>query len=539
MAIVPLRNLGQLGIIPDVDPYDLPINAFNFGKNVRFENNTIYRGSVFRRLGSATLDTRNIFGYIDGNNNTQILTFNRDGTSSNWTPGSQVDISATGWTPQVSEAPITVTAVNNLVFVNRPDRVPWFRSKNSVGHFATLPEGAGQWDESWRAQVLTSVAGVVVALNITKGAQALPNDVLWSDFVQYDTPPNWNLASTEGSAGENTLASMQEPIVDGVPLKSRLMIYSRNETWFMDYIGGNEMFRFDRQFDRGVIGTNCVIETNGMHYVFGSNDIWLHDGISQKSIAQGRVRRYIYDSMRRSKSDLFFTTHSPEQNEVMFCYVSDDPFVAFPTTGGEGCNRAAIYNYASDTWYFADLPYVTCAARTASISGKPFDNYGQSYDSQGGSFASQEGDNTLVLVMGSYSTTASGLQHSLRTYAPYDASATSYPLDTAASPGAFLFREGMDLDELNAELRGYKMASSIYPEGRLTTDADPLVFTMGSADNPMAPVSWGNSQTYDATFYRLDHNIAGRYLSYKMEQTDCKRFTLSGFDIDLTILGAR
>lgn len=338
--------------------------------------------------------------------------------------------------------------------------------------------------------------------------------------------------------GENTLASMQEPIIDGVPLKSRLMIYSRNETWFMDYIGGNEMFRFDRQFDRGVIGPNCVVETNGMHYVFGANDIWLHDGISQKSIAQGRVRRYIFDSMRRSKVDMFFTTHSPDQNEVMFCYVSDDPYIAFPTTLGDGCNRAAIYNYSSDTWYFVDLPYVTCATRAASASGKPFDFYGQSYDSQGGSFASQEGDSALVLVMGAYAAPGVNLEHTLRTFMPFNAAATSYPLDNVATQGAFLFREGMDLDELNATLRGYKMASSIYPEGRLSTDANPLVFTMGSADSAMEPVVWGNSQTYDATFYKLDHNIAGRYLSYKIEQTDSKRFTLSGFDIDLTILGA-
>lgn len=141
--------------------------------------------------------------------------------------------------------------------------------------------------------------------------------------------------------------------------------------------------------------------------------------------------------------------------------------------------------------------------------------------------------------MGGNANTALGLGLKLRTFASFNASTTTFPLDTPANTGALLLREGLDLDELNVDLKGYKLASSIYPQGRLGTGAEPLVFTVGSADHPMDDTVWGISQTYDRSFYKLDHNIAGRFLSYRIEQTDCKLFTMSGYDFDLTILGER
>ena len=36
MTNLPIRGLGSVGVITDIDPYSLPINAYTRAKNVRF-----------------------------------------------------------------------------------------------------------------------------------------------------------------------------------------------------------------------------------------------------------------------------------------------------------------------------------------------------------------------------------------------------------------------------------------------------------------------------------------------------------------------
>jgi hypothetical protein len=68
---------------------------------------------------------------------------------------------------------------------------------------------------------------------------------------------------------------------------------------------------------------------------------------------------------------------------------------------------------------------------------------------------------------------------SMRTFEDHHRGSTSFDLDTTANAGAYIERQGIDLDEVQAELRGYKLISSIYPQGRLGADAQALVFTVG------------------------------------------------------------
>ncbi len=540
MAIVPSRGLGKLGIITDVDPFDLPVNAFSFGKNVRFENGRIERGPIFRDVFHFDNDLREFYGYQTATGASRLLTIVKNGGIIEWTPqAGEVWMAPTYWTGQDSDIHTQVVGVNSVIFVNREDHVPWARGKDDAIPFGILPSGAGHWQADWRTKCLCSVAGVLVALNVTKGAKVLPNNVLWSNFVPFYSYPDWDIASTTSSAGENTLAEMKEPIVYGLPLRNTLMIYANHETWTMEYVGGNQMFNFSRQFDKGIIAQNCAVETNSIQYVFGSNDIWMHDGMSQRSIAQGRVRKFIYDNLRLSQKDMFFVAHNPDLNEVMFCYVSDDPYCKFPPVNSSGCNRAAVYNYASETWTFADLPYVSCASRMAVTNAQNFDSDTVSWQSVGGSWSSQEGELKLSFIMGNYSNMPALVPAAIRTYAPVDATTTAWPIDDNANAGSFLYRAGLDLDELNAELRGYKLCSSVYPQIRLGSDAKPLTFSLGSTDYTSDEPVWGITQTYDRTFYKLDHNIAGRFLFLKMEQSDHAQFSMSGLDYDLTLLGSR
>jgi hypothetical protein len=537
LSIIPLRALGKAGVLTDVDPFNLPVEALSFGKNIRTSNGTISRGAVFRTVGAMATDPKHMLSFQDTSGNYRLLYVGQNGNIRSWTSGVEADVSVAGWVSANSDAPVTSCFNNNMIYVNRPDRVPWYRSKDLTTAFTNIPTGGANWDTTHRTQVLRSFAGVLMALNVTKGATVYPNMVKWSDFTSYGAgPANWDVASTTSSAGENILADMNSPIVDGVVLRNRMIIYGAEDTWFAEYIGGNDMFRWDRAFGFGVMGANCVVEHNNTHYVFGNNDLYVHDGIQERSIATGRVRNFIYNSLRKSMADTFFVAHNPALSEVMFCYVSDDPYCAFPASSSvKGCNRGAIYNYADDTWNFADLPYLTHFAQAKADIGVSFDASGGSYDSAGGSFAALGGDAKLTLM--TCGLASGSLPRSLRSYEAYSTGSTTYPLDAFANAGAYMERLGLDLDELKVPLRGYKLLSSVYPQGRMDVDVLPLKMTFGIADHPTEATSWGTEQTFDRTYYKLDFNQAGRYLSYKIVQSDFKNFSLSGFDFDAVILG--
>jgi hypothetical protein len=45
MPRIPNLNLGDIGIVSDLDPHLIPVNAWSEGKNVRFKDNAVEKFS--------------------------------------------------------------------------------------------------------------------------------------------------------------------------------------------------------------------------------------------------------------------------------------------------------------------------------------------------------------------------------------------------------------------------------------------------------------------------------------------------------------
>src|SRR3546814_4620412 len=66
---------------------------------------------------------------------------------------------------------------------------------------------------------------------------------------------------------------------DLLSLRDSFIIYAKNEVWTTDYIGGNYLFRWRKIYDKvGILNQNCVVQVDGLHYVFDKDEIYLHDG---------------------------------------------------------------------------------------------------------------------------------------------------------------------------------------------------------------------------------------------------------------------
>ena len=69
-------------------------------------------------------------------------------------------------------------------------------------------------------------------------------------------PSTWDETDVTESAGFNDLVQMETPILDGATLGSNFLIYSSDQVWQMEFVGGSFIFNFRKLFDdAGVMWT--------------------------------------------------------------------------------------------------------------------------------------------------------------------------------------------------------------------------------------------------------------------------------------------
>jgi hypothetical protein len=538
MAILPIRDLGSTGTVTDVSPYNLPLNAFSRSVNIRFDEGKARRSPIFRSmLPNLTFTPRFCFGIVPSTGFDTVVVASDDYQLHEYVSGSMNNRSGT-ISSNVDPRPFTSTQLANVAYVNRPDKVPSFRGPGGT-NFAAL----NNWPSNYRCESLRSFGDVLIALNTSEGATSYPTRVRFSDITLSNTvPTTWDESDTTASAGFNDLVQMDTPIVDGGTLGSNFIIYSSTQVWLMEFTGGTFLYNFRKLYtDCGMINQNCFTEVDGKHFVFGPRDIYVHDATSKQSICDERVKQFIYQGLNASKADRCFVHHSSELNLIYFCYVSGDELVGFPNT--DRCNRAAVYNYKNNTWSFADLPDVA-AASLANVN--TVETYGTAsgltYNTVGGSYYDQEDSFARHSVFVGPSSSANGItSNKIYVMDLADDGQVSFSYDTEANKPAMLERVGIDLDEAQNELRGYKNISRIYPQAMTkNTDDTTLSFQFGAADVPNGTPNYDNAVTFDLNLdYKIDTRAAGRYLSYKITVADQKDFEFSGFDLEVTATGRR
>ena len=540
MAIIPVRDLGSVGVITDVASYNLPINGFSTAINVRFDEGKVRRAPVFRKVkDSLGFTPRHAVGVVPATGYDTVVMVADDYAIKEYAAGTVTDRSGS-ISGSSDPRPFTSTQLADVVYINRPDRVPVFRGPGGT-NFADLTN----WPSNYRATSLRAFGDFLVALNTTEGSTSFPNRVRFSDIVTANNvPASWDETVVSNSAGTNDLVDMKTAIVDGEVLGNNFIIYSSDSIFLMEFVGGNFIFNFRKLFtDDGLISQNCAVEVQGFHYCFGSSDIYRHDGTTKQSICDERVKNFIFQGLNTNQANVCFVQHNVNLNEIYFCYLSADAQVAYPNA--TRCNRAAAYDYKNDTWAFYDLPNVSSGA-TANVNSVA--TYatatGLTYDLVGGSYFDMEDNfDRHTLMVGEDQSTDGLSSDKLYGIDLADEGKMPFPVDSEATKPPLLERTGLDLDEAGSAAANYTVVTRLYPQADTSNTADTtLTFSFGSSDVPRDTPTYSSTTTFDvATDHKIDARASGRYLSYKMTlaATDLKDFSFSGFDIDVTQTGAR
>lgn len=540
MAILPLRDLGAVGVITDRASYNIPINGFSTGINVRFDEGKVRRAPVFREVkASLGFTPRACIGFTPATGYDKVIMVSDDYAIKEYASGTVTDRSGS-ITGSSDPRPFTGAQLADVIYVNREDRVPVFRLPAGT-NFADLTN----WDSNWRAGALRSYGDFLLGLKMTESSTNYPNRVRWSNLVTAGAiPDSWDATDTTKSAGFNDLVELKTPLVDGVPLGSNFILYSSDQVWLMEFVGGTFIFNFRKLFtDSGMINQNCAVEVEGKHYVFGPADVYVHDGTTKQSICDERVKDFIYKGLNVQKSDVCFVHHNPNLNEIYFCYLSGDEFVAFPNA--TRCNRAAVYNYRNNTWAFYDLPNVSAGSLANVNSVNTYTTATNlTYELVGGSYYDQEDNfDKHVLMVGEDQSTDGLTSDKLFAIDLSDEGKLTFQIDTEATKAPLLERTGLDLDEAGSNASDYVVVTRLYPQMDTTNSSDTTInFEFGASDIPRSTPTYASAIVFNmATDHKIDSRAAGRYLSYKvtLDSDDYKDFEWSGVDIDITKTGAR
>ncbi len=555
MPIIPVRDLAKGGIVRDQNPLSMPLPAWSNGRNVVFENGKALRSPIWRTVkdgltNAAGSHPRFIVGLTPSSGYDQLVVARDDGSLAIVTNGVIAEASESGFTARpASNQPWTSCMLGDVLYINRADAVPRVLLPGATQFVAMA-----NWPATWRCQVLRQFQDQVMALGITEGSTNIPSQINISDIAYFgQVPDSWDSTDPTKLAYSNDLAELDGPIVDGLTLGDRFLFYTAHQTWEMR-AGGSFYFSFRKLFSNsGVMGANCIVEVAGLHYVFGYTDLYVTDGQTKQSLAEGKVREWMYRTLNKQQAYRCFAQFLPQTNEVLFAHVSGDPDTAWklPTA----CNNGVTFNITSQTFSVVDLPNVgamtLCNVNTGltwgTAKGVTWANVGGSwYDQRDGFALHAIAINQPLNTAGSVGAIdGSGM---ILGYDFIDRGQLTAPADISCAAPSYVQRIGIALDDPNdggAPLSYSKRIRAIFPE---VTVSRPLVLTVdfGASMTPSGLVDWQPTTTFDPIAeYRVETtdvnclDIAGRFLAVTFTFQPMADTEIAGFDIDVVSNGTR
>lgn len=574
MPTYKVRNVGQLGVISDIPPYDLPPNAWNDAQNVRFEGSKIEKFGGNIRLLERKVKDGEVTLAVAGLRDTRIDSSWIIATTKNlWKVKSPTDIKIAsetldGYNARPSQTWYYTTLSTCLVMNNVSDSPQGIRPNEEK--FKTLPKwGMVTGNDGkpvqleWRTNIIRSYKNFLIAMNNYEGEGAdqkeYPQRVRWSDIADVnDLPQDWDDRSTTNSAGYNDLTDATGEILDGLPMRDSFIIYTTEDTFQMQYIGGNSIFRFTKLFSgSGILGRQCVAEFDGKHFVISNNDVYVHDGSSRKSIVAGRIREKLMSEITSVNplATRVFTIYP--KKEVWVCYAR--PGTDLRNEGNWTTNRAAVWNWEFDTWTFYDLPDNTDVNLVPPLatdvrkwedykddSKHHWDNVDplEQWEITSQNFASQ-----VFVAMGKFGTVFQ-LDSGERFYNDdfTDAYNTSdggaiIPITPDVYKSvekpllARMERRSLDFDEVGLETWGNVKVRKCYPQ--FTGEGSVRIEVGGVNDSHSAP-NWKEQQMFNiGQQYQTCFRTNNKYIAMRFTDDNIGRWQFTGYDLDIVAGGVR
>lgn len=510
MTIRTFTDLGKIGIIKDVQPQELPTNAWSDGINIRFKD-----GGVERMKGElqvfATPSTIPYWlqPYYQGGKRYWIhaglnAVYADDGTTRTTITPSTAPTGAIDdrWTGGV---------LNGILVANNSKDIPWYW--NGTGLMLALPG----WDATWRAASVRPFKNFLVALDMTKGANRFRHMVKWSDAaVPGAVPASWDITDKTKLAGELEIAEEPSLLVDQLPLGDMNIVYKENSMYAMRATGGADIFQLQRlPGDVGALARGCMAQTPFGHVVLTHGDVIMHAGQGPQSIINGKMRKWLFQQIDSTNRNRSFVVTNPPAKEVWVC---------FPELGKTACTLAAVWNWEEDTWSIRSLRNVTCGAIGQLDSGITNSWDAQNYAWQDAAQAWNEDPLYPAQERMLVGSTAPIINAVEITGTINGASYTSLAERTGLA---------MDSPDTVKTVRGLRFRA-------LGAQGTRLQIQVGGQMSMEQPISWSTPVIHTigtSTYGQIDTFANGRFIGLRVQSLDNQPWRFQSLDWDYVITG--
>ena len=523
--IIPFDNSGSIGVVKDKASFELPPEAWSSATNIRFnddyaqkfEGHSIYLTPAIapQFLLSLPLAASHYWIYpsttkiyaTDGG-----LEFDLTRTASDYTGA--IDDKWTGTV--LGGIPILCNGIDDPQMLSPVDM---------GGNFSDL----SNWPANTTCKVIKDFRNHLIALDVTKSSTRYPYLVKWSHpAVAGSVPSTWDETDATKDAGEIELGESGGLLVDGGTLGDTFILYRETSIHELRYIGGNSIFSQRKLFDDiGLFAKRCFVEIEGKHCVLTNDDVIVHDGRTPISIVDKAHRDTLFSILSAAdEPDRAFLSANYAKNEVWICY---------PKTTDSYCTEALVWNYRHNTFGFRTLPGASDIA-----FGNVSDGESGIWDTDTRLWSAA----TEVWGKTTYNTHTRGMIMA-------DASNTQiFKIDdtdqfNGVSFTASLERQGLAVigqdkrGQFKVDLNSIKQVTRVIPKFDAAAGTVITVYVgyqMETGDS----VTWDSGTSYTVgTDYKVDTRVSGRLIAVKFETTGNVAWKLTGFDLDINVVGQR
>lgn len=193
------------------------------------------------------------------------------------------------------------------------------------------------------------VAGNLTAVNLDNEIETYPVTVQWSQaFGLNQAPLTW--IPTLTNVANQLEVPLRGPALDAFPMGGQMFVSSYWDTVVfspINYTTTSAPILGVRLFNqgRGLLSSNCWVNTDRMIYGIDARDIWVFDGNNFTGIGNQRVKNWFYDQVNPLYYDRIHMQVNTQKNQVEIYYPSKS-FVA--DTGVP--DMMISYRYDLDVW---------------------------------------------------------------------------------------------------------------------------------------------------------------------------------------------
>lgn len=528
MPNIPFYMAGDIGIIKDVAPHELPPQAWSGGMNVGFRNGKVFRqdgqkqvysGHLGRPfwLGLAYTQTQVYWVYADATH----LYATDGGAHANVTRVSgvygNIDITRLWDGVQFGGIP---------VFTNGIDKPQAWVNPSLGTPFVDLPN----WTAANIAKIIRPYKSFLVAMGVSKSGVQYPNLVWWSHPADPGTvPASWDIADPTKLAGEFDLVdNYVGGIRDALPLRDALIIYKDNAVWGLQFIGGNAVMRpYQILGGTGILGPHCsaLVNSGAQHVFAGHNDLLVFDGQNAQSLLDKKMQKYLTDTIDSNVEERSFVFALERKNEVYFCY---------PELGHTFPNMTIIWNWKDNTITQRDLgtEISSMAIGPVAISGDPWDLDTATWDSDTTIWDLAQFRATSFDIIASEPGTSLATSQMTQMGIGQDRDGVNYNAFVERTDIALIGQDRAGQPKADFERR--KFAKRIWPH----VEGAPIQVSIGSQETLGGGVVYAPAQTFTpGTDKYLDFLVNGLFIAVKFESSVPGVWQLEGYNLEIEPLG--